>query len=343
MIRNFDNESGMYYNFQPSEPIPAMEFWKPITDLSVPGVLPIYIVSDLGRIYNTTTNSFIHQYENAHGYFQASLRTINGSKNVYIYRIVIIEFLGYDPNPERDHVDHISGVKANNTIYNLRWLTKAENVHAAMDLGLVPRKLTDDDVRQICVMLQSGEPRDTILNFIASKGFTHPKTVFYDIYNRKHWKHISKDYPNFKDYRIRKPAFSDEQVHIICKCLENNMKHNIILDTLGIDRSSLTKEERTVYYTAISHIKRGTTSPEISANYNIDRTNQKKLFSDKEVRKICELLEAGFNANEILVKLGYEKYANKKENPKKYMCYMNAISRIRTHNQYRNISSDYNF
>lgn len=343
MIENFDNNTGLYYDFNTSPLIPAMEFWKPITDLSVEGVLPIYIVSDWGRIYDISENKFISQYEDVRGYFQVYLKTSNGSKCKAIYRIVIIEFCGYDPNPERDHVDHISGVKRNNSLYNLRWLTKAENTRAALDLGLLTRKLCDDDVKEICTMLQSGVPKQDILDFISSKGFTHPKTVFYNIYNRTGWTRISDEYPDFKDYRERKPAFTDEQVHKICKCLEQNMKHNKILDELGIDRTKLSTDERTVFYTAISHIKRGTTSPQISSKYNIDKTNQKKLFTEEEVHKICKLLSIGKRGNEILTELGYGKYLDKKNDPKQYYNYMNAVSRIRTHDQYKEISSQYNF
>lgn len=320
-----------------------MEFWKPITDKSVEGVLPIYIVSDWGRIYDISTNTFLSQYEDARGYFQVYLKTSSGSKCKPIYRIVIIEFLGFDQNPDRNHVDHISGIKANNSLYNLRWLTKSENTKAALDLGLMTRKFTDEDVHQICKMLQTGVPRNEILDFISSKGFTHPKAAFYSIYNRESWTRISDDYPDFKDYRIRKPIFSDEQVHKVCKCLEQNMKHGDILDALGYDRSSLTKDERTVLYTAISHIKRGTTSPQISCMYNIDRSNQKKLFSYDEVHRICEMLSIGMKGNEILIELGYGEYLDKSKYPKQYYNYMNAISRIRNREQYKDISCKYNF
>lgn len=343
MIQNFDNESGMYYDLTQEQFIPPMEFWKPITDLSVEGVLPIYIVSDWGRIYDISTNTFLSQYEDVRGYFQVYLKTKTGSKCKPIYRIVIIEFYGFDPDPARDHVDHISGVKANNSLYNLRWLTKAENTRAALNLGLLTRKLSDEDVRQICIMMQTGVPRDEIINFIASKGFTYPKTVFYNIYNRTGWTRISDDYPDFQDYRIRKPAFTDEQVHIVCQCLEKGMKHRDIVDFLGYNRNEMSAKDRAVLYTAISHIKQGTTSPQISCNYNIDRGNQKKLFSDEEVHKICQMISLGIPGNKILIELGYGEYTDKIKNPKLYYCYMNAISRIRTHEQYRDISSQYNF
>lgn len=344
-IENFDNTSGLYYDFNTAPLVPGMEFWKPITDLSVEGVLPIYLVSDWGRIYDTSTGMFLSQYEDVRGYFQVYLKTIYGSKCKPIYRIVIIEFCGFDPNPERNHVDHINAIKKDNSIYNLRWLTKAENTRAAMDLGLLKRKLTDEDVMEICVMLQNGIPRDDILKFIESKGFTHPKTVFYNIYNRTGWTRISDSYPNFQDYRIRKPAFTDEQVHIICQCLEQNMSHDKILDILGYDRLSLPLEERQVLYTAISHIKMGTTSPNISINYNIDKTNQKKLFSEDQIHRICEMLEEHKTGPEILTDIGLGEYAykSKSNDLDKYYSYNAAISRIRNHQQYKNISSQYNF
>lgn len=343
MIKNYDTTSGLYYDFSSNPVIYPLERWTPITDKSVEGVFPIYLVSDLGRVYDTSTNTFLSQYEDARGYFQVYLKTSYGSKCKPIYRIVIIEFEGFDPNPKRDHVDHISGIKSNNSLYNLRWLTKAENTRAALDMGLMCRKLTDGDVHQICQMLGDGVDRNIILDFISSKGFTHPKTAFYNIYNRISWTRISDQYPNFQDYRIRKPIFTDEQVHLVCRCLEQNMKHNEILDTLGFDRSAISNEERTVLYTAISHIKHGTTSPEISSIYNIDKSNQKKLFSEDEVHKICQMLSLKMKANDILLELGYGDYTDKINHPKEYYCYMNAISRIRTRSQYKDISALYDF
>lgn len=344
-IKTFNNTDGLKYEFNN---IP-MEFWKPITELSVPGVLPIYIVSDLGRIYDCESQIFIKQYDdrNRH-YLNVYLKTVNGSRKIKsVHRIVLIEFCGFDPDPERDEADHISGIKYNNSIYNLRWLTGSENITAAYDLGLMPSgedsplsKLSNEDVRVVCQMMQYGSPREEIYAFLMDRGIQSPGSVLHAIYTRRSWSRVSEPY-TFANYNERFPVFTDEQIHIVCQCLEKNMAHDDILRVLGFIPENLSRNEKDNFYTKISHIKRGHTDFAVSSQYDIDRDFSKNTFTPEEAHIICRMLEQKAGTKQILYELGYGDFLDYKKTPKEYFHYMNALSNLIQGRCYSDISSQY--
>lgn len=341
-------EKGIYYDFDKEQYIPPMEFWRPVTDKSVPGVRPYYWVSDLGRMYNTNINSFIPQFNDGkRGYLLVTLATINGNVTKSVHRIMMIEHVGFDPDPDKNEVDHLSGNKYNNSIYNTRWVSGSENITAAYDNGLMPSGedspmsvLSNDDVKYICQMMQDGIDRHCIYKFLASKSIANPSSLFHSIYTRKAWKRISKDYI-FQNYNERSNVFSTDEIHNICKCLENNMNHRDIIISLGMNPDLMTQDQRNNLYTAISHIKKGLHFTEISSQYNIDKNSTKNIFSDDEIHYICKRLEDQIGVKQILHELGYDVDVNKDSS--KYHKYTNSIYRIRDRRVFTHISSNYNF
>lgn len=339
-------ENGSYYDFSNEQFIPAMEFWKPITNKSVPNVKPFYWISDLGRAFNTNTNRFIPQFDDAkRGYLLITLATDNGNITKSVHRIVMIEFVGFDPDPKKNEVDHISGIKYNNSIYNLRWVSGSENITAAYDNGLMPSGedspmsiLSNDDVRNICQMMQDNVDRHVIYDFIMSKGVSSPSSVFYSIYNRVTWKRISNEY-TFANYKERSKVFSDPEIHQICKGLEMNLNHRDIIISLGIDPNMLSRAELDNMYTFISHVKKGLHYTEISSLYNIDRNSTKKTFTDSEVHYICRRIKDGIRNIQILYELGY--HIDVSKNRSEYFKYSNGIMNIRNKRSYTHISSQY--
>lgn len=340
--------NGFYYDFEAQDLQPAMEHWLPITEKSVPGVRPFYWISDLGRAFNTNTNRFIPQFDDGkRGYLLITLATDKGNITKSVHRIVMIEFFGFDPDPLKDEVDHFSGEKYNNSIYNLHWVSGSENVTAAYDMGLMPSGedspasvLTNDDVRHVCQMMQDGIDRREIYTFLKSKGIVYPDTLFHAIYTRRTWKRISKDYV-FQDYRERRGLLEENDVRIICECLEQNMPHRDIIINLGIDFDSLEQNEKNRLFTTISHIKRGLSYTEISSQYNIDKDYSKNIFTEQEVHEICKYLEMGLPAKEILHRIGYD--VDVSIDKRRYHKYVDPISRIKCKRIHTDISSQYNF
>lgn len=117
-----------------------MEVWK-----SVVGYEGLYEVSDLGRVKTlkrsyTSTFGTVNLKEKIrvlsllpNGYLQLTLHK-NGSKTHFLaHRLVALSFI---PNPEnKPCVNHKNGIRNDNRIENLEWVTSKENIHHAINFG----------------------------------------------------------------------------------------------------------------------------------------------------------------------------------------------------------------
>lgn len=91
------------------------------------GTLCTYIVHSNGVIVSEYWNKPLKIRKNIHGYLWCDCG--------YIHRIIAETFI---PNPEnKPQVNHIDGDKTNNNIENLEWVTAAENIKHAYDIGLI--------------------------------------------------------------------------------------------------------------------------------------------------------------------------------------------------------------
>jgi len=88
------------------------------------------------------------------GYLSAVIRVEKQPKTISVHRAVASAFI---PNPENKRdVNHKNGVKLDNTVGNLEWVTHAENAVHGFALGLLHQgdkhpntKLSDEQVRDI--------------------------------------------------------------------------------------------------------------------------------------------------------------------------------------------------
>lgn len=117
---------------------------------------------------------------------------------------------------------------------------------------------------------------------------------------------------------------SDEQVHQICKLLEQDASSTYILNKLGLEVNENNKK-------LIGGIRRGENYTYISSKYNMKQCKIKK-FTDEQVHEICKLLEKKVSFGEILEILGLENNRTLRKN----------ISSINTGEAYRYISCNYN-
>lgn len=69
------------------------------------------------------------------GYFFVSLRMGKKTYHPVVHRIVLGVFSPSD-NMENLDVNHINGIKTDNSISNLEWATRAENIRHAFNIGL---------------------------------------------------------------------------------------------------------------------------------------------------------------------------------------------------------------
>lgn len=115
------------------------EIWKPI-----PGHEEYYEVSNLGRVRRIKSSAgakagrILKGYLDSIGYLGVTL-SINGKvRGFFIHRLVAMTFI---PNPEnKREVNHKDGNKTNNSVSNLEWATRSENVMHAYNTGLIDKE-----------------------------------------------------------------------------------------------------------------------------------------------------------------------------------------------------------
>ena len=107
------------------------EIWKTIKDF------PSYEVSNTGLIRNKNTKLVKKVWKDNDGYEKISLINVIGEKKTYrksVHRLVAETFLG----GKHDHlqVNHKNGIKDDNRVSNLEWMTASENVSHAYATGI---------------------------------------------------------------------------------------------------------------------------------------------------------------------------------------------------------------
>lgn len=160
----------------------AAERWLPI-----PG-FENYQISSLGRIKRGKMVS--RGYPNHQGYLCKILFKEGKLFSVKMHRLVLLAFVG----PSKLHANHKNGIKSDNRIENLEYLTRTENMRHAYKLALVPSlkgvkngrsKLTEAQVKEIRRLAKAGLSHQKI----ASK-FSLSRNNVQRIASRKLWKHI---------------------------------------------------------------------------------------------------------------------------------------------------------
>ena len=89
-----------------------------------------YVIHGVGsvlRIYKNKTKE-LKPYKDKYGYMVVNLCENGKVKQFKVHRLVALQFI---PNPENKKcVDHINGIRDDNRLENLRWLTHKENLNA---------------------------------------------------------------------------------------------------------------------------------------------------------------------------------------------------------------------
>ena len=105
-----------------------MDIWKPICGVAG------YEASDTGKVRESKTGKILNQTTNAYGYKTVCVRINEKWGTTLVHRLVATAFLGVPKNGEQ--VNHKDGVKNNNCIENLEWVTASENIqHSFKVLG----------------------------------------------------------------------------------------------------------------------------------------------------------------------------------------------------------------
>ncbi len=154
------------------------EIWRSINDFN-----GRYIISNHGNIKCLKSGS---EYQIKARLDRAEYLTVRLSKNGqtstrYIHRLVATAFVPNHMN--KPYINHRNGNKLDNRPKNLEWVTHAENIQHAHDLGLIPRpterKVIDTCTNKVYQSIkeaskQTGLPYPTVKGYL--KGTRRNKT-----------------------------------------------------------------------------------------------------------------------------------------------------------------------
>lgn len=283
-----------------------MEFWKPVTDEMVPGIIDGFWISNIGNLYNSVTGKFSNAKVKPNDYIRVLLPLKDGTKRMTtIHRLVCMAFNGMPPDLSYE-VDHINCDKTCSFEGNLEWVTKQENTKRAHENNLAPTAedhyksiLSNEEVIEICQMLQKGIPINEICNIMEKKIYPRQYSgglisIIYQILHKVSWKDITKNY-NFYDYsRIN---FTNNEIEIACQLMQSGYSYDYILNNLG--RIDISDEERERLKETLYNIKKGRFFTDISSKYNLS-PRQANYLTEDEIHLVCKNFANGISFKETI-------------------------------------------
>jgi len=134
-----------------------MEIWK-----DIPKFEGLYQVSNFGRVKSFIThrngwparksNKILKPNSDRYGYQRVILIGKDGNRHQWlIHRLVMLAFVGWEDNMQ---VNHINGVKNDNRLENLEWVTQSENMKHAYKTGL--EKPCDNGMKKRIALIKNG-------------------------------------------------------------------------------------------------------------------------------------------------------------------------------------------
>jgi len=131
------------------------EKWKPIKNYE-----GLYEISNYGRVRsldrtikhptgkdNKRYGHIMKLKINKSGYYHIGLRKEGKRKWFTVHRLLALAFI--ENSKAKNQINHIDGIKTNNNIKNLEWVTIQENHDHAWNTGLIKGKLTEEQVLEI--------------------------------------------------------------------------------------------------------------------------------------------------------------------------------------------------
>ena len=153
-----------------------MEIFKVIKEY------PLYSVSTEGRIRKNSDGKIMTPSKKSNGYMTINLFMRDGRrKKELVHRLVALTFLNNENHlPE---VNHIDGIRDNNRLNNLEWVTRAENVaKSSLQRQIMIRRKNEgvwmsfDSIQDACAAL--GLTDSNVSACIHGRQKTHKGYVF---------------------------------------------------------------------------------------------------------------------------------------------------------------------
>lgn len=113
-----------------------------------------YSVSSDGQLFSKRTNKILRPATDKHGYLYYVLCVEGKRVTIKGHRLVAMTFIENPSN--KPSIDHINGVKTDNRVENLRWVTSKENSHNPITL----QRLHQIAKNNLSKMMKSAKERD---------------------------------------------------------------------------------------------------------------------------------------------------------------------------------------
>jgi DNA-binding transcriptional regulator YiaG len=116
-----------------------VEEWKYIDDLQFYQISNLGNVRSVDRVVETRKGpqkykgKILKERITIWGYSQIAFRFSGKRNQFYVHRLVAYAFLGHEKGKE---INHKNGIKTDNRLENLEWVTRSENVLHSIKIGL---------------------------------------------------------------------------------------------------------------------------------------------------------------------------------------------------------------
>lgn len=158
---------------------------------------PGYEVSDQGEVRNG--QKIYKGGINSNGYRSVMIKYKKCNRSFKVHRLVMLAFHG----PSKLEVNHINGIKSDNRLENLEYVTRSENLKHAYTIGLrdIPKgeqkrnsKLKEIDIYAIFALL-----RNDLSDAYCGELFGVSRILISHIRKGKAWKHL--DEVSFREFK----------------------------------------------------------------------------------------------------------------------------------------------
>lgn len=222
-----------------------------------------YFVSRDGDIISKYKNNISHPkvFTTEKGYQYVKLWFNSKTKAQFVHRLVAKAFIENPKN--KPEVNHIDGVKSHNHVDNLEWVTSKENKDHAKRTGLLHYNCgedtgtlvyTNDQIHEVCLLM---ELNNMTVNEISDNTGVSCDTI-YGIRSKGIWSEIAKNYNIPAIQKRSSRAYTEEDIRLVCKLLENGKSRSYIVTATNVKKSTIND---------IIHRRRWTY---VSKDYNID-------------------------------------------------------------------------
>lgn len=190
---------------------------------------PNYMCYSDGRVFSKKRKKFLKPFKTSKdkGYLAYKLSNGKEIKTFQAHRLVGITFIDNPLN--KPEINHINGVKTDNRLENLEWVTHSENILHAIKNNLLVHKNSENhcrstmsnfEVEDICLKFQNGlKPNDLY------KNDKFKQNIIYRIFRRENWIEISKNYTwNIPVIQVKSKGMDIETVRYYCEEFQKGKK-----------------------------------------------------------------------------------------------------------------------